>query len=242
MNWEHKETARLKEYIQKLLKEIQKDWRKKRKEKSDKTDKPSKDFNKKKWLETLPKDTAEVIRKLLKHEAENSAYTKEDVLKTLTDIAPKHAEFHWRHFDEIFQNKEIEINEETETIKSLYEQGYYYQALFEAIKLYIEEIRSIIPESKATTDYGLMGEVFKEKKDEGLIQLTKKNDMVEQDIEKGHADFSRGVVSGFRNPLAHASESKLRNKKLITPGDCLNILSLLSHLLRRLKDRVSPRD
>ena len=238
LDWQHSETIELKKAIQNLLTEIQKDWRKKRKEKSDEKDKPKPDFNYEKWLDSLPKDKAETIRKLLANKAEdNNSYSRKDVLEALygsqdtSGIAPEYAEFHWRYLDDNLRaNKDIE---------RLYKQGNYYQALDEAVKLYIENVR-YISQSSASNDYGLMGEVFKEKENEGIIQLTSKSTDTEKNIEKGHADFSRGVVAGVRNPLSHKLEEQLKNKGLITKKDCLNILSLISHLMRRLDNRVSP--
>jgi hypothetical protein len=48
--------------------------------------------------------------------------------------------------------------------------------------------------------------------------------------------MSAGMMSGVRNPIAHEEISELRDSRLFTENDCLDMLSLLSHLFRRLDD------
>ncbi len=47
--------------------------------------------------------------------------------------------------------------------------------------------------------------------------------------------MSRGVVTGFRNPMSHGPiDTNVPN--LFTELDCLNVLSLISYLMTRMDD------
>lgn len=59
-------------------------------------------------------------------------------------------------------------------------------------------------------------------------------------IQNGQGLLSQGVVAGGRNPLAHEEYRKLKETKLFTEKDCLDALSILSHLFRRLYDATKP--
>lgn len=54
----------------------------------------------------------------------------------------------------------------------------------------------------------------------------------------GQQHMSAGIMSGVRNPLAHEEILELKNSGLFTENDCLDMLSLLSHLFRRLDDAI----
>lgn len=45
-------------------------------------------------------------------------------------------------------------------------------------------------------------------------------------------------MAEVRNPLAHEEIKELRDSGLFTENDCLDMLSLLSHLFRRLDDAI----
>jgi uncharacterized protein (TIGR02391 family) len=89
-----------------------------------------------------------------------------------------------------------------------------------------------------------MGQVFGKDKTLRVTENYKKrdgsdfnNDTIEN-IEEGQKHLSMGVMSGVRNPLAHEEKIELKETGLFTENDCLDILSLLSHLFRRLDDAV----
>jgi hypothetical protein len=45
-----------------------------------------------------------------------------------------------------------------------------------------------------------------------------------------------GIVTGGRNPVSHEEITDLKTSGLFSEIDCLDALSLLSHLYRRLED------
>lgn len=55
-----------------------------------------------------------------------------------------------------------------------------------------------------------------------------------RNVQSGQRLLSGGVVSGVRNLLDHQEKKWLLDNGAFTDHDCLDILSTLSHLLRRL--------
>ena len=84
-------------------------------------------------------------------------------------------------------------------------------------------------------------------KDNALLSVSSKyrksggnefSSSTKENVEEGQKFMSAGVMSGVRNPIAHEEISELKKSGLFSENDCLDILSLLSHLFRRLDDAV----
>jgi hypothetical protein len=59
-------------------------------------------------------------------------------------------------------------------------------------------------------------------------------------IESGQHYLSEGIVVGGRHPLQHEEHLELRKTGLFSEKDCLDFLSLLSHLFKRLEEAETP--
>ena len=59
-------------------------------------------------------------------------------------------------------------------------------------------------------------------------------------IAQGHKLLAKAMWRAFRNPIAHELEEDLRSSGLYTEKDCLDALSLLSHLFDRLEKSTTP--
>lgn len=221
LDWDQKETKALRKYLEDILGRIQTEWREKRNEE------PKKNTgidDIEAWFESLPKDKRKSIEILLNSKEDNATIPKNKVLKTLHDIAPEHAELHWRYLNENIKS--------SENIKKLYKEKNYHGALFEAIKIYVKKVKGICMSAKEkNSEYSLMGKAFGEN---GVIKLTNRSNLAEINIEDGHRHFSQGLIKGFRNQIAHEPTEDLE-ESLITKKACLDILSLLSHLFDRLE-------
>lgn len=57
-----------------------------------------------------------------------------------------------------------------------------------------------------------------------------------ENIEDGQKHLSMGIVQGGRNILSHEEITDLQQSGLFTEKDCLDLLSLLSHLFKRLEE------
>ena len=146
-------------------------------------------------------------------------------------LIPEYAYYHWRHIHNQVQN--ASFND--------YKNSDYYRATEEAIKRY----ESCVQTKSGNNENGqrLMLQVFG--KDRSILKVASKykkmngsdfSNSTQENIEDGQKFMSAGMMSGVRNPIAHEEISELRDSRLFTENDCLDMLSLLSHLFRRLDD------
>ena len=187
------------------------------------------------WYPTLSPQIKEGVEKIVNSVVENSEMEGEkqsEVVGMLHTLIPEYAQYHWRHLHKNVQN--ASYND--------YKNADYYRAVEEAIKRYENLVKS--KSLNAQTGQALMGQVFGKDKTLRVTENYKKrdgsdfnNDTIEN-IEEGQKHLSMGVMSGVRNPLAHEEKIELKETGLFTEDDCLDMLSLLSHLFRRLDDAV----
>ncbi|MDR3185833.1 MAG: TIGR02391 family protein, partial [Christensenellaceae bacterium] len=62
------------------------------------------------------------------------------------------------------------------------------------------------------------------------------DDETKLDITEGHRNLVLAMWQAFRDPISHELVDELKASGLYTEKDCLDALSLLSHLFRRLDD------
>ena len=240
IDWEHEDMVELRSFLKTVISKIHADWRACRKEKDQDKLGEEHNINKAEWLATIPPDKAKIIDDALDEVSDpDSLKNPVDVLfETSHELAPEYAEKHWRYLHE-----KITTND---AIDRLYRSESYFQAASEAVKLYIEEVRGVsgITTAQTEPDYTLMGEAFgwnDSSKPAKVISLTDRSDKIAEDIEQGQRHYSEGIVSGFKNPVtSHATETQLKDRGLFTEKDCLDVLSLISHLFGRLENRKNP--
>lgn len=219
-----------------LTRWLEKDWRKKRRNKRDEQLKKRTGINIPEWFDKLPSDIREKITPVVEEilgDSELTGDTQVKVVQELHQIVPEYPRYHWRHL-----HPEIKDASETD-----YQSQDYYRAFQEAVKRYSASVRSKSG-SQNTNDASMMGEVFgKEEKKPTSLRVAenfKKPDGTDfqvqtiENIEEGQKHLSMGVISGCRNPVSHEEIGDLRDSKLFTEKDCLDALSLLSHLFSRL--------
>lgn len=237
LDWERPETISLREFLKDLLACVQKDWRNKRRDANQMTSKSKSNINRDKWLGTLPQDKADTIKQAISNMAdpENTDDRVELLENALHAIAPEYAALHWRYLNGLIT--------ESKVVERLYAQENYFQAAAEAVKTYISMVKHLSGIT-GKTDQPLMMEAFGRKGTENKshpISLTNREDDIEEDIEEGHKFYSAGLVTGFKNPvISHGTEDEVVKRGLFCEKDCLDILSLLSHLFDRLDKRIAP--
>ncbi len=238
IDWENEKTAELRKYLASCLAIIERSWRERRREK--KTDSISKktNVNVKEWLKTLPdgvQQNVESIVTMLDDTPELSEETQQKSIRIIHELIPEYPNLHWRHLHSEIQgasNKDYQSQD-------------YYRAFEEAMKRYISATRKK-SNSSNTTDSGMMGEVFGRGKSLITSKKYKKPDGNDfststlENIEEGQKFLSMGILAGARNPVAHEEIVDLRESKLFSERDCLDFLSLLSHLFKRLEDAEKP--
>jgi len=234
LNWDLPITTELRTNLQSLLRDVEKDWREKRKKEKRKRLSSIVDINVGEWFSKLPKDIqpkVEVIVNSVIEDSELSDDKQSEVVGLLHGLIPEYAYYHWRHIHPTVQNASFKD----------YKNLDFYRAFEETIKRYISEVRRKSGSINAT-DSGMMGEVFGEGKVLKVANKYRKTDGTNftpstvNNIEEGQKFLSMGILSGARNPVAHEEVIQLRDSKLFTEKDCLDMLSLLSHLFRRLDD------
>lgn len=114
--------------------------------------------------------------------------------------------------------------------KNLYVDGHYFHAVFEAAKVYHMEVKNKADSPK--DGYPLMMEVWNP--DKGCLKVTQCVSETDKNVQEGIGFLSAGLMRAIRNPCAH--EPALNWP--ISEKDCLDILSFISFLLRKLDDAV----
>jgi len=111
-------------------------------------------------------------------------------------------------------------------VRTLFDDGHYSQATFEAYKFVDTEVQRFSSMSKS--GFSLMMQAFDETSP--LLRLTNLSTQSEIDEQHGYRFIFAGAVKAIRNPRGHTPS-------LIDPPDrCLDHLGLASLLLRRLEE------
>lgn len=231
LRWGHPEMTQMRDYLRQLMNWLEQDWREKRAKARERELSVKTGINISDWFSKVPDDIRgkiePIVRAIIK-DSELPEETSKQAIVSLHGIAPEYPLLHWRHLHPEIQR----------VSKQYYENQDYWHAATEAVKHYILNVRGK-SDSRQTNDQPLMGEAFG--KDSGLLLVTANSDMVESDIEEGQKFLSMGIVAGFKNPVvSHSTIENVKKRGLFTEKDCLDILSLLSHLQQRL-DKAKKR-
>lgn len=112
----------------------------------------------------------------------------------------------------------------------LFLQGNYFHAVFESAKAYNKSVRE---KAKSEKDgQALMMEVWGWQS--GVLKVTRCESETDRNVQDGIKFLSAGLMQAIRNPTAHEPAVDWP----ISRADCLDILSFLSFLLRKLDDAV----
>ena len=111
-------------------------------------------------------------------------------------------------------------------VESLFDDGHYSQATFEAFKFVDKEVARLAHSSES--GFKLMMAVFPETSP--VLKITNCTTQTEKDEQKGYQFLFAGSILALRNPRGH--NYGVRD----TPDQCLDHLVLASLLLRRLEE------
>jgi len=236
LDWENPDMNKLKEFLSGIISQINQDWRKKRKEKKDKDlakqISTGTGIDTEGWLATMPADVKTTTQNIIDSlsDEDTTIETFVPVIKLIHTLVPEYPTYHWRHLHETVQQKS----------RDFYKQENYYTAFLETMKAYISAVRDKSG-STVSPDESMMGNVFS--LDKGMLSVIgnyKKQDGSSfsddtiKNIQNGQQHLSQGIVAGGRNPLSHEEIVELNHSDLFSEFDCLDFLSLLSHLFKRL--------
>lgn len=226
IDWEHPEMLKLRAFLSGIVSQVNADWRVKRKEKKDKDLKDSTGIDTKAWINTLSADVKEHTQQIIESLGGEDALEKfTPVIKALHYLIPEYPELHWRHLHESLKDR----------IKAYYQHGQFGDAASQGVQIYCEIIRELTgkTEDGAPLVNGVFGSMpFA---NPPTVQINDLSTESKKNIQEGQAHLSRGVVTGFRNPIMHGPIDT-QVPAVFSELDCLNILSLVSYLATRLDD------
>lgn len=238
LNWDEPGLPELQLFLQRTIRAVEKNWREERKKKRKNAIEEETEINIQGWYETLSKEIRSQIEPIIDSldSSELSEKKQADIVKKMHTLVPEYPYYHWRHIHEVVR----EVSEED------YKKGDYYEAFIKTIKRFVGDIQDASGITDFKSESALMGTVFgrEEGKIFKVVSKYKKpnghdfSDLTKNSIEEGQKDLSRGLVSAARNPLAHNDYNDLRESGLFNEKDCLDALSVLSHLYRRLDDAL----
>jgi len=232
LNWGNPEMQELRTYLQGLIKWLEQDWRRKRSEIREEKLTEATGINVPDWFEKMPDDIREKVEPIVQaivKESELPDETHQEAVKKFHEIVPEYPRYHWRNLHP--------------EVKSVSEKYYisrdYYHAFYESVKKYVNSVKG--KAESDLKDHALLENVFAlanpklsvtdkfKKPDGGDFE----SDTIDN-ITGGHRMLALGIWTACRCPIAHEEVCDLRDSGLFTEKDCLDALSLLSHLFYRL--------
>ncbi|MCU1411891.1 MAG: hypothetical protein JWR04_2598 [Rhodoglobus sp.] len=231
LDWGRDETIDLRVKLTDFVTWIAGDWRRRRREASAVRATEVLGGSTEEWVSSIKTEEGAVVRELVEaiasEEVEISAEQQGALLSLMKRAVPPHAEYTWRHLHPSIQD----------ATRDRYLIDDFYGAVQEGIKRYVNAARdkSGVPHDEATkivvNAFGESGRlhVF-QRFTESFSEATAKN------VEEGQKHVSMGIVAGFRNPMAHEEVLRLHESGAFTFDDCLDALSIVSHLMRRLDE------
>lgn len=237
LSWDTDEAEELQILLQQIVKYLVNDWSTKRKKvKGDRILKRT-GVNTREWFENVPTTIRPKLERVIvdiseKHQIDDEDYS--NIVKQVYDLIPPYTYYHYR-----LLHKDIQ-----QASEEYYKNGQFYQAFFEAMKRYKNAVKQKSGVSKEE-DFNIVSEAFG-KSDKAFLKTTVKfqkkpngepfSERTLENIEEGQKFLSMGIVAGGRNVLSHEEMQDLKESGLFTEMDCLDMLSTLSHLFKRLDD------
>ncbi len=224
LDWEHPEMAKLRTFLSGIISQVNIDWRRMRKEKKDSVLREMTGIDTVAWVNTMPEDVKQNTQRIIESLGGEDALEQfTPVIKALHELVPDYPLLHWRHLHTALRDR----------IRSYYEHGQYGEAASQGVLIYCEIIRTLTGRTDDGTE--LVNRVFGSLPFSPLpeLQLNDLSTDSYKNIQVGQGHLSRGIVTGFRNPILHAPIDTIV-PTLFSELDCLNILSLASYLMKRL--------
>jgi uncharacterized protein (TIGR02391 family) len=234
LDWQHPEMVKLRECIKEIVRVVRTEWRERRAERQRQKVTTDTGIDIQEWQNRIPdeiKTNLNPIIDALKGDAEKPEEDTASVrgIQNLYELLPPYPYFHWRKL-----HKKL-----GEVVFEYYAQQNYYTAVLEGVKHYVHYVKrksASLYEEKALLEnvFKLINPVLSVTDAYRRPDGTDFRDDTHRNIKEGHRFLALAIWEAFRNPLAHEEVSDLRESGLFTEKDCLDALSLLSHLFRRL--------
>jgi uncharacterized protein (TIGR02391 family) len=236
LDWGRDETAELRDALTDFATWLATDWRRQRSASARAETERRLGEPTQRWIESIRTSEAAVVRDIVttvEQEEALSAEQQVEILRLVKTAIPENAEYAWRHLHPSIQD----------ATRERYLSADFYGAVAEAIKRYVNSAKRIA----SVTDDEAMRIVSGAFGEKGKLQVFSPyaslfHETTARNIEEGQKHISMGIVAGFRNPMAHEEIAKLHKAGAFTFDDCLDALSIISHLMRRLDDASASSD
>lgn len=239
INWDIAEAAALREYLASVLREVATLRRETRRTAKEKALREELDVDVDKWTSTIEDSEAagsvrQVLEVVTSPDTELSDQDRAALVDGLKGIAPEYADLHWRSLHQ-------DVRDASET---LYKTGHYFHAIVDAIKRYSKDVQAA--GKLAEIDLDALGKAFASKGEDLPIVdvaspfLPKVTTQTARNIREAQRAISQGLWRGFRDPISHEDIEEMQRENVFTYQDCLDALSILSHLRRRLDMAATP--
>lgn len=237
LSWDLPEAQELQEFLQKIIRFLVRDWSAKRKNAKEESNTGKTGINITDWYATVPDEVRPKLSNIINKISDKPEIDDDDfssVVHQVYDLIPPYTYFHYRLLHSQVQQaaKKHYINQD------------FYVAFQEAMKRYKNAVKDKSGVSY-TEDLDIVSNAFGKEQTKPL-EVTAKykirpngqpfSTSTIENIEEGQKSLSRGVVQGGRNIVSHEEHEDLKKTGLFTEKDCLDLLSLLSHLFKRLDD------
>lgn len=239
LNWDHPEIEGLRDYLRSLVRAIEREWRAKRKEAQDEKLSTRTTIDVPAWRESLPKEIEQTFDTVLDTLRKDSELPEKDdaairSIEQFYKLVPPYTYYQYRHLPPQL----------SEVVFDYYRNEDYYTAVFEGAKKYVSLVKE--KSSSPLTDRDLLSNVFRVGNGDTKPKLSViegyarpngtdfESDTL-KNITEGHGLLAVAMWQAFRCPVAHEVSRDLKESELFTEKDCLDALSLLSHLFRRLE-------
>lgn len=239
LNWDLPEAEDLQNFLQKIVRFLVRDWSAKRGESKNKATATRAGINLNEWFEKVPESIQPKLKRLVEKISIKPELDDEDFSKVIADvheIFPPYTYFHYRELHGQVQDAS----------RKHYEAKEFYVAFQEAMKRYVHKVEEKSGKT-AANELAIVSSAFGNDQTKPLsvtAQFALRPDgqpfraQTIENIEDGQMTLSRGVVQGGRNVVSHEEHADLKETGLFTEKDCLDLLSLLSHLFKRLDEAV----
>ena len=161
---------------------------------------------------------------------------RSSLIESLREIAPDYADLHWRHLHPAIKKVSA----------AYYENGHFHAALAEALKRFVNDVRRAAGLENMEASNIVNSAFSVSGNDPAKVDITRVYEDAGFDVKTlrtmrtGQWKLSEGAVAAFRNPFAHEEETRLVETEAMTYQDCLDGLSILSHLYRHFERAIEP--
>jgi uncharacterized protein (TIGR02391 family) len=235
VNWDQPDAAVIHGVLKRMVEEIAQLRRRLRADKKKEQLEEETGVSHDEWVDSVIGPEQKPLRNLINIiESDDTDMSDEDrgkAVKNLKDIAPPYADLVWRHLHPSIQS----------ACEAYFKEGDYHQALVEACKKYVADLRAAagLPDEDESSLFGkALGDGRgKLHFTDGFRRSTPAiSGQSAKNLENGQRELARAIWTAFRNPLSHEPMETITTLGVISHADCLDALSLMSHLRRRLDD------